>query len=387
MRTIFAIFLFSITATAQPLGNATRIWNRPIDNAAPTDGYSLVWNAAQAKFVFAAGGSGTFVALSGDASSTSTGGATVVNGLKGVPFCTGYTPTNGQAVSYTTAGSPNPCYTAATGGGGATIPSVTNLIKGDGTGNGADAGIAAANVATASSNITDLYSVIGDGGTKGIKVGPAIAQAATASTIVQRDSSGNITAVSFISSGPFSMSGATQAKPAFSTSGSQQCWFDSTNLLLQCQNSSGTTIATTVAPKASRTANRFMTFVDAAGVQQDAVIALADLPMVTVPYGGWGLTTLTAHALYAGNATSAPTAIGPDASTTKVLFSAGSSADPAFRAIAVGDLPVLHGQCTEAWGGSGTSFALTSGDDAIVNNTCYPAGFLAISVRERSHGA
>lgn len=29
------------------------------------------------------------------------------------------------------------------------------------------------------------------------------------------------------------------------------------------------------------------------------------------------------------------------------------------------------GSCTEVWGGSGTSFALTSGDDAISNNTCY----------------
>lgn len=30
-----------------------------------------------------------------------------------------------------------------------------------------------------------------------------------------------------------------------------------------------------------------------------------------------------------------------------------------------------YGSCTEAWGGSGSSFALTSGDDAVVNNTCY----------------
>ena len=29
------------------------------------------------------------------------------------------------------------------------------------------------------------------------------------------------------------------------------------------------------------------------------------------------------------------------------------------------------GSCTEVWGGSGTSFAMTSGDDAIVNNSCY----------------
>ncbi len=37
---------------------------------------------------------------------------------------------------------------SASGGGGATIPSVTNLIKGDGAGNGADSGIAATAVAT-----------------------------------------------------------------------------------------------------------------------------------------------------------------------------------------------------------------------------------------------
>jgi hypothetical protein len=29
------------------------------------------------------------------------------------------------------------------------------------------------------------------------------------------------------------------------------------------------------------------------------------------------------------------------------------------------------GSCTEVWGGSGSSFLLTSGDDAISNNTCY----------------
>jgi hypothetical protein len=37
----------------------------------------------------------------------------------------------------------------------------------------------------------------------------------------------------------------------------------------------------------------------------------------------------------------------------------------------VGNAPGAKGSCTEAWGGSGTSFALVSGDDAISNNTCY----------------
>jgi len=66
----------------------------------------------------AIGGSGSFNALTGDATSTSTGGATTVKGLEGVPFCTGFTPTNGQSLQYTTGGSPNPCYTAAAGGSG-----------------------------------------------------------------------------------------------------------------------------------------------------------------------------------------------------------------------------------------------------------------------------
>ena len=50
--------------------------------------------------------------LSGDAT-TSGSNAVTVKGLNGVPFCTGYTPTTGEAVQYTTGSSPNPCYTAA----------------------------------------------------------------------------------------------------------------------------------------------------------------------------------------------------------------------------------------------------------------------------------
>jgi hypothetical protein len=62
-------------------------------------------------------------------------------------------------------------------------------------------------------------------------------------------------------------------------------------------------------------------------------------PVVTVPYGGTGLTTLTNHAVQVGAATSNVTQVGPNAATTYPLFSAGSSADPAFRAIAAADLP------------------------------------------------
>ena len=51
------------------------------------------------------------VAASGDLGLTNAGVFTVI-GLDGVTFCSGYTPTNGQIVEYTTGGSPNPCYTA-----------------------------------------------------------------------------------------------------------------------------------------------------------------------------------------------------------------------------------------------------------------------------------
>lgn len=37
------------------------------------------------------------------------------NEFLGVPFCNGFTPTNGQSLQYTTASSPNPCYTGAVG--------------------------------------------------------------------------------------------------------------------------------------------------------------------------------------------------------------------------------------------------------------------------------
>lgn len=46
---------------------------------------------------------------------------------------------------------------------------------------------------------------------------------------------------------------------------------------------------------------------------------------------------------------------------------------PAISGASLSAIPTKYsqGSCTELWGGSGTSFALTSGDDAIANNACY----------------
>ena len=61
------------------------------------------------------GGSGSGIsALSQDVVASGSGSvAATVKGINGVPLCTGFTPTNGQALQYTTALSPNPCFTAA----------------------------------------------------------------------------------------------------------------------------------------------------------------------------------------------------------------------------------------------------------------------------------
>lgn len=52
-------------------------------------------------------------------------GTLSANQLNGVPFCAGFTPTTLQFLQYTAASSPNPCYTAATGGGA--TPSYTTV--------------------------------------------------------------------------------------------------------------------------------------------------------------------------------------------------------------------------------------------------------------------
>ena len=77
-------------------------------------------------------GSGTGFTAGGDLSGTSS--SQTVIGINNVPLCTGFTPTNGQLLQYTTGGSPNPCYTAATAGiGGDTISSPNGTLTVGGT--------------------------------------------------------------------------------------------------------------------------------------------------------------------------------------------------------------------------------------------------------------
>jgi hypothetical protein len=80
--------------------------------------------------------------------------------------------------------------------------------------------------------------------------------------------------------------------------------------------------------------------VNESALTSSAVSLTADVSgILPVANGGTGLATLTAHAVQVGEATSTPAQVGPDSVTTHFMASGGSSADPAFRAIAVGDIP------------------------------------------------
>ena len=67
-------------------------------------------------------------AHTGDVTNTAGSLAMTVKGLNGVPLCTGFTPLTGQALVYTTASTPNPCYTAATAGAVASVFTRTGAV-------------------------------------------------------------------------------------------------------------------------------------------------------------------------------------------------------------------------------------------------------------------
>jgi hypothetical protein len=99
--------------------------------------------------------------------------------------------------------------------------------------------------------------------------------------------------------------------------------------------------------------------IDATYVRQTSITTLGTIAAgtwagttVAVSHGGTGLATLTAHALYAGNGTSAPTAVGPSSTSGIPLVSAGSSADPAFSGTGV-KIDSHYGVITDE-GNSGT---------------------------------
>lgn len=80
----------------------------------------------------------------------------------------------------------------------------------------------------------------------------------------------------------------------------------------------------------------------------------------SVANGGTGLATLTAHAVYVGNGTSAPAALSVGATNTVLRGSTG--ADPAFGSLVTADLPVALANQTSL---RGNAMAAAAGDATI----------------------
>ena len=370
--------------------------------------YSSTWTAVTT------GGSGTFTALSGDATSTATGGTTTVlktNGNAFTPMST-LPVTNYSVTGSGAAGSPNwitptgngQCLMSGAASYATTEPSFQTCPSGGGnvsTTAGAtfgaylydfsastlkipaSAGFTASATSMFGYDSTGTTPVFWSGGASHAlgtnafsstafgNMNQAVANSAANTVSVSVGTSGTAFAKTPVtidpSTGAIAGAASLTITPAGGLSGE----------MALPQGTANTPPANSVgyqAPTSVSTAY-LITFPAAyaaglvhrtnANPSVESVSAVVDGDLsgtVGVAHGGTALATLTAHALYAGNATSAPSAIGPDASTTKFLASAGSSADPAFRAIATGDLPTAQVTRQVTF----TDIAPVTGDDALI---------------------
>lgn len=127
---------------------------------------SGTWNGINPNASFTAAGD-----LSGNNSSQT------VIGLKAVPFCTGFTPTNGQNLEYTTGGTPNPCYSANTPSGAGNVVGPGSAVSTDiATYNGTSGtSIQDSGIGAASNALTKVNSITSASGSP-VQINSASAQ-------------------------------------------------------------------------------------------------------------------------------------------------------------------------------------------------------------------
>ena len=200
------------------------------------------------------------------------------------------------------------------------------------------------------------------------------------------------------------------AAPASPAAGHDSLFADSTDLRFHDKNASGVIGTTSVALACT---NQFFSAMSAAGAYTCVTATLAG-----AQFANQGTTTTLLHGNAAGNPSfgsvvsadmnitttsctnqflTAISATGTGTCTTDTLAGAqhanqgttatvlhgNAAGNPAFGSVVGADMASAtvtatqlaaqysKGSCTEVWGGSGTSFAMTSGDDAISNNSCY----------------
>jgi hypothetical protein len=149
-------------------------------------------------------------------------------------------------------------------------------------------------------------------------------------------------------SGTYVATGATGTSPGSPSAGYVSCYYDSTANTELCLDSSGNVYAA-VKTASSRTANQFITYINASGVPQTAAIAAADLPGMVGDSGSGG-TKGAAPAPGAGDA-AAGKFLKADA-TWGVPSGSGSTATIAYGALALATSSISSGACQTVSAGS-----------------------------------